>query len=334
MKIIRRAIPTFVITGFLGVGKTTAIQSLLCDKPQGERWAILVNEFGEIGVDGGLLTTGADDTNEVFIREVPGGCMCCAAGIPMRVALNQLISKAKPDRLMIEPTGLGHPREVIKALLQPEYHGVIDLQSVVTLVDARKISDTRYTDHPVFRQQLEVADCIVANKADLYVADESEQLGRYLARMGREGTPVYITRHGVLNSAWLQKTNHAPEPIARGGEAGISNGDTLMSPDITLPDAGYLRKTREMDGYHSGGWIFKSDFCFDHEKIYGLLIGLDVERIKAVLHTNKGMIGFNQSGGVLTTIAVGYVSESRLEVITTRPPDWGQLEADLLNCAI
>ncbi|MEZ9795040.1 GTP-binding protein, partial [Vibrio splendidus] len=81
-------IPTNIITGFLGVGKTSAILNLMKNKPVNERWAVLVNEFGEIGVDGSLIQ-GNQATQQVFIREVPGGCMCCAAGLPMQIALNQ-----------------------------------------------------------------------------------------------------------------------------------------------------------------------------------------------------------------------------------------------------
>ena len=102
------AVPTNIITGFLGVGKTSAILYLLSQKPAHERWAVLVNEFGEIGVDGSLLNGQYSKEQGIFIREVPGGCMCCASGLPMQIALNQLLSKAKPDRLLIEPTGLGH----------------------------------------------------------------------------------------------------------------------------------------------------------------------------------------------------------------------------------
>ena len=108
------AIPTNVVTGFLGAGKSTAILNLLKEKPEGERWAILVNEFGEVGIDGGLL--GASSGREVFVREVPGGCMCCTAGLPMQMAMNMLLARAKPDRLLIEPTGLGHPYEVLVGL--------------------------------------------------------------------------------------------------------------------------------------------------------------------------------------------------------------------------
>ena len=117
-------VPTNVITGFLGVGKTTAIQHLLASKPAHERWAVLVNEFGEVGVDGALF--GPEQGGEVFVREVPGGCMCCAAGLPMQVALNQLLAKARPHRLLIEPTGLGHPREVLETLSDSVRNGVLE----------------------------------------------------------------------------------------------------------------------------------------------------------------------------------------------------------------
>lgn len=141
-------IPTNVITGFLGAGKTTAILHLLKQKPEHERWAVLVNEFGEVGIDGSLLAGQKTEDQGVFIREVPGGCMCCAAGLPMQIALNMLLARAKPDRLLIEPTGLGHPKEVLAVLAAEHYQEVLDLRSTITLVDARKAHETRYTNHP------------------------------------------------------------------------------------------------------------------------------------------------------------------------------------------
>ena len=82
--------PVNVITGFLGVGKTSSILSLLHQKPVDEEWAILVNEFGEIGVDQGLIKGQIAPRNDVMVLEVPGGCMCCAAGLPMEMALSQI----------------------------------------------------------------------------------------------------------------------------------------------------------------------------------------------------------------------------------------------------
>ena len=97
-RLFQKAIPTNVITGFLGVGKTTAIQQLLNTKPAGERWAVLINEFGKVGIDSQLLQTDDHSLGEVTIREVPGGCMCCAAGLPMKVVLNQLRAPGRSDR--------------------------------------------------------------------------------------------------------------------------------------------------------------------------------------------------------------------------------------------
>ena len=79
---MEKRIPTNIITGFLGVGKTTTILQLLKDKPEGEKWAVLVNEFGEIGIDGAILSD-----QGALIKEVPGGCMCCTAGVPMSVGI-------------------------------------------------------------------------------------------------------------------------------------------------------------------------------------------------------------------------------------------------------
>ncbi|MGL6294780.1 MAG: CobW family GTP-binding protein, partial [Plesiomonas sp.] len=93
-------IKTNLITGFLGSGKTTTIRHLLASKPEHEKWAVLVNEFGEIGIDGALLR----DQGAV-VKEIPGGCLCCVAGLPMQVGLNMLISQHRPDRILIEPTG-------------------------------------------------------------------------------------------------------------------------------------------------------------------------------------------------------------------------------------
>ena len=92
----------------------------------------MVDEFGEIGVDGSLLEGQHSNGDGVFIREVPGGCMCCAAGVPMQIALNQLLAKAKPDLLLIEPTGLGHPKEVLQILSEDYYQDLLSLHKTLT----------------------------------------------------------------------------------------------------------------------------------------------------------------------------------------------------------
>ena len=107
-------IPTHLIAGPLGAGKTSLIRHLLAHKPAHERWAVLINEFGQIGLDQALLTGSYDG---VSLSEIPGGCLCCVAGAPFQVGLARLLRQARPDRLLIEPSGLGHPAELLRQLV-------------------------------------------------------------------------------------------------------------------------------------------------------------------------------------------------------------------------
>lgn len=323
-------IPTNIITGFLGVGKTTAIQQLLKDKPADERWAVLVNEFGEIGIDAGLLANEQQATG-VFMKEVPGGCMCCAAGIPMQVALSQLIRQAKPDRILIEPTGLGHPLEVIKVLQQPHYQEVLDLRTVITLVDARKLADARYTEHDTFNQQLQVADLVIAHKEDLYNGTEMAQLTDYLSQLGSQA-PIVGSSNGLLDLSWLEaasKHRAANTPA----EPSHQHHDHYQADD-EIPACGYLRKDNQGEGYHSSGWIFSPEFEFSYAALEPLLMGVESERLKAVFITDEGIFAFNQVDSVLKVQALDEVMDSRIEVIGEEPCQWAELEQQLLAMAV
>ncbi|PCO06874.1 GTP-binding protein [Microbulbifer flavimaris] len=321
-----RAVPVNVITGFLGVGKTTAIRHLLESKPRDERWAVLVNEFGEIGIDGGLF--GSQQDGGLFVREVPGGCMCCTAGLPMQIALNQLLVKARPHRLLIEPTGLGHPREVLETLAESVQSGVLDLHATLTLVDARKISDERYLSSDTFRQQLEVADLVVANKSDLYGPDDLENLRRYLSFLpGGAEKPLQSVVRGRVDPDWLGASSaFLPPPRS----AGHRHPPPVVE-DEPLPECGYLRSESSGEGYHSCGWRFSPVFVFDYKQLLALITGSAVERLKGIFITDEGVFGFNKADSVLSVLELDDALESRVEVIDPERRDWAGLEADWLG---
>ncbi len=100
---MKEKIPCHIIGGFLGAGKSTFIQQLLTYKPANEKWAVLVNESGNYHYPKEHCLA-----NNIFIKEVYGGCLCCSAGMPFRVALNKLIKEVDPQRIFIEPAGAGH----------------------------------------------------------------------------------------------------------------------------------------------------------------------------------------------------------------------------------
>lgn len=306
------AVPTNIITGFLGAGKTTAILHLLSEKPEQERWAVLVNEFGEVGVDGSMVQGQSREESGVFIREVPGGCMCCAAGLPMQIALTQLLSRARPHRLLIEPTGLGHPLEVLQTLSSDYNRDLLSIQKTLTLVDARNLSDERYTTHGTFRQQLAIADVVVANKDDLYSSDDRRKLRTFVGEVCQPNTPVICTQKGKVSLDTLSGvTRISAEPSAE-HEA---KPQRLLAGDLPFPDCGYVTAINGGEGFESIGWRFSPEKIFDRMRLIDFLRGLDVERMKGVFITPQGVFSYNLTRDGMTETALDDCSESRIEII-------------------
>jgi len=328
------AIPTTLITGFLGAGKTTAILHLLANKPQSENWAVLVNEFGEIGIDSALLESNVNKNKEkeVFIREVPGGCMCCASGVPMQVALNQLISKSKPDRLIIEPTGLGHPKEVVNVLTSGKYQELIKLQSILCLVDARNLNDTRYTTHPSFIQQLNIADIIIGAKADKYSTQDEAKLSHFISENNLSSKELHLIQQGNIDPQWLVQEHNITiktkptvgitvpslDDSASKLTSDYKNEHTLsLAQQTKLKQDGFIELNNQGEGYFSKGWIFSNSHTFDHQKLFELISSLNIARAKGVIITNKGTYSFNKSASEFSTNKIAYSKDSRIELIDT-----------------
>lgn len=323
-----RSVPTNVITGFLGAGKTTAVLSLLRQKPADERWAVLVNEFGEIGVDRSLFEGQAGSGADVAIAEVPGGCMCCAAGLPLQVALNQLLRRARPDRLLVEPTGLGHPREVLEMLSGGYYRDVLSLQRTATLVDARVLSDERYTSHKSFQQQIAVADLVVANKADLYDEQDRARFATYVSQQCDERVESLVAQHGEIPLAHLDRSSGAVFPSRESHTKGTVPELASQRP---FPPEGVVSATNRGEGFESVGWRFAPDWVFDRTRLRASLGQVNVERIKGVFITGDGCFAYNSSGDGLSETPIEACKESRIELIADRiDPEFGE---QLARCA-
>ena len=190
-------IPVTVLTGYLGAGKTTLLNRILSE-PHGKKYAVIVNEFGEIGIDNDLVV-GADE--EVF--EMNNGCICCTVrGDLVRIIDGLMRRKGKFDGIIVETTGLADPAPVAQTFFVDENVGrKTRLDAVVTVADAKWLND-RLKDAPEAKNQIAFADVILINKTDLVTPEE---LAEVEARI-----------RGINPYAKVHKTERAPIALDRG----------------------------------------------------------------------------------------------------------------------
>ncbi len=320
-------VPTNIITGFLGVGKTTTILNLLKNKPHNENWAVLVNEFGEIGIDGAMMTD-----QGAMIKEVPGGCMCCTAGVPMSVGINALL-RQKPDRLIIEPTGLGHPKQVIATLTSEQYEKYVDLKATIALVDPRNLSNPKYTTNQNFNDQLDSADVVIGNKVDLCQSSDIDVFGSWVTV--QEPPKVF---HKLVKNGELPLEVLDIERVFGSASSHIEHHHhhhASMEPQFELPPGeAFIRRENKGQGYFSCGWLFGAEYEFNFDQLFSMLSALTAERVKAVVNTDQGCYAFNVANGVVSVNQMSLSGfESRLEVIDSQLMPWDQLEEILLKLA-
>lgn len=319
-------IPVNLITGFLGVGKTTAVRHLLANHPADERWAVLVNEFGEVGVDGALLA----DSGAV-VQEVAGGCLCCVAAPAFTTGLNRLIRQHRPGRILIEPSGLGHPAQVLGTLTGPLYEQVLEVRASVCLVDARHLSSPRHREHPVFQDQVHLADVLVANKRDLYADADLAAFEVFAAALRPAKRRVGLVEHGRLDPRWLDEARspdrRAAFPEAHAFLVGAADGGGAHAEAETP----WLLVEGEADGYFRAGWVIRPQRRWPAETLTQLVDRLPVERKKGLFLTELGWRSFNQSDWAPATAPAD--GQARLELIDPRPLDAAAIDRELRRLA-
>lgn len=159
-----------IISGFLGAGKTTFIKKLLKEAIAGEKVVLIENEFGEIGIDGGFLKDSG-----IEIREMNSGCICCSLVGDFGRSLSEVLSKYQPDRVIIEPSGVGKLSDVMKAVCDVAGEIPVELNGSVTVVDAMKCKMYMKNFGEFFNNQIESAGTIVLSRTDVADADKVAQ---------------------------------------------------------------------------------------------------------------------------------------------------------------
>jgi len=314
-------IPVNLITGFLGVGKTTLIRHLLRRHPVEERWAVLVNEFGEIGVDGSLLYD-----EGVAVEEIAGGCLCCVAAPAFTVGLNRLIREQRPARILIEPSGLGHPAQVLDTLRSPLYQAVLDVQATVCVVDARHLGSPRHREHPNFIDQIHLADVLVANKADQYSELDEQAFIQFAAELKPAKSRLLITQQGRVDPEILLLEGQAreaafPEAHAFLLQQGLEQEQT--------PSGDWLVVEGQGDGYFRVGWRIDRQYSFDRARLTAWLDGLAAERVKGVFQGHAGWFSYNRSSDQAQVENVSAAEASTLQLIDSHPLNQAVLDKNL-----
>ena len=316
-------IPTHVIAGPLGAGKTSLLRHLLAHKPARERWAVLINEFGQIGLDQALLAGSYDG---VSLSEIPGGCLCCVAGTPFQVGLARLLRQARPDRLLIEPSGLGHPAELLRQLGQAPWVGVLALQPPVLVLDAAALAAGQAL--PESQQAtLALAGLLLLNKAE-----GLDEMARARLQAQLPMLPMRWTCQGELDFAELPGSNVQAGPEQ---DNGLPAAERAPLAQIWRdPQEPICQVQAQVEGW-SIGWRVHPSQVFELGRVQAWLAGLPWRRAKLVLHGEAGWYSANAlDGGELLWRESEWRRDSRLELIFATAQEASALQEALLACRL
>lgn len=196
-----------IVSGFLGAGKTTLIKKLLKEAFQGEQVVLIENEFGEIGIDGGFLKEAG-----IQIREMNSGCICCSLVGDFGESLKEVIETYHPDRILIEPSGVGKLSDVIKAVEDVKGAGELKLNSYTTVVDVTKCKMYMRNFGEFFNNQIQYAGAVILSRTDK-TPPEKVKAAVELLRTLNHKSPIITTPIGQLSGSKLLETMEHVKPL-------------------------------------------------------------------------------------------------------------------------
>lgn len=302
-------VPTTILTGPLGAGKSTAILHLLRTRGDG-RWAVLVNEMGDVGIDAVIAKSATDDA----VAEVAGGCVCCANGLAVTVSLTRLLRR-RPTRLIVEPSGLGHVAELADALTRPPLAAAVDLRAVLCVVPCDRHAEL-WSSSDAYKAMVHASDALIMNRRDVDAA-----LTAAADRWAREEVyprkAVALADRGRFDASLLDSARDAPPPPL---PAAWDESDAAV--ETTTRPSGAARITSKRNGYAFLGFTFPTD----HEPCDGAALDAALataravpgaERIKGVFRTTHGwsLAQWVAGDGAVQRAPIARAPDSRIQLI-------------------
>jgi G3E family GTPase len=328
------AIPVNIITGALGAGKTTAIARLLADKPAQQSWLVILNEFTDTGID--TLTLAAAARGAYDVRMIPGGCLCCTGEEDFRRQLSNVLALPPdqwPARIVIEPSGIGHPGAIVEELRIFERSGALHLVSTIALLDAAAHPDWSALSS-LAQAQVDAADVVILSKAEEVAATARERFLFWAQELFPPKRFVGCSERGALSELAL-----SPPPTefsfamparpslhqqSRVSQLQVEGRVHEHAPQVTVRQVQFMvvsaqAKAQQLLNREACGWMIPTSVLFEMEQLRVLLddeaVWRSVDRFKAILRTGVDSWHLLQHwGGRWSMSESNWRQDSRIEV--------------------
>ncbi len=308
------AIPVHIVGGFLGTGKTTFIRDQLARR-RDEQLAVLVNDFGEASLDEATLA--GDRPYE--ITNIPGGCVCCTAPEGFVDALGEIVERG-PDRLLIEPTGLARPQDLVDTIRRSPHAASLEMAPVIVLVDPARLDAASDEERALVAHQAEIADVLVANRTDLCDAAALERFDAFAAELWPGPLAVHCTTRGQVPPELMEWPEDEGARLSREATGHADAHDHRHGGAST-------------EGFRARSWRWSPDRVFSRERLSRAVLrmsqglaGAPLARFKGIFRTDEGFLLLEVAGGTLHEARSLHRRDSRADAIFADEGDGDPLD--------
>ena len=262
-----------IISGFLGAGKTTLIKKLIAEVFAGQQIVLIENEFGEIGIDGGFLKDAG-----INITEMNSGCICCSLVGDFATALKKVVDEYHPDRIIIEPSGVGKLSDVERAVLDVADEAGIEIATATTVVDAKKAKMYMKNFGEFFNNQVETARCVVLSRTQDVTADKLDETVKLIREKNHEAA--------VITTPW--------DDIEGSVIFGAMSDAKALEHELELEHEHHHHHHDDEDEIFKNQIIYPNR-VFTKQELEDILSGIpeDIIRIKGYVHGDNTTLYFN-----------------------------------------